>query len=524
VARRLWLGFGLVLCLFGATAAFAVHEMRAIERDSASALRSHTQIGERARVMRKSVDDLFTAVVLLGLATYKEDVQFHAENIDRLGAAYRAVRQELLAASDGGAEVPKFRSLLKPLEDAEVVMKSVDQLVKQQRDKAASLEAGQALDLNLSLVTQLTTNMRNEFEYWGKSVDDLLEATRALSLQRQQRLEATAALAQKVVVLASALALVFGAFAAWQIARSVAAPIRQAVQAAERVAQGDLAFDFPVGRTDEIGTLMQALSRMQANLRRLVAEVRDAALSIEAASGEVAAGNLDLSQRTEDTAARLQSTAHSMGPLSNAVRESVDAARGADALARRAAQEAQRGGQVVREVVGSMREISAKSQRISDIIGVIDSIAFQTNILALNAAVEAARAGEQGRGFVVVANEVRALAQRTADAAKDVKALILESVRSVESGEGWVEQAGERMEHLVQAASQVTVAMERISQAMSAQHDRIEQVGVAVVEVDQLTQQNAALVEQSAAAAESLKEQAGRLSGAVSVFRLSASA
>jgi methyl-accepting chemotaxis protein len=259
---------------------------------------------------------------------------------------------------------------------------------------------------------------------------------------------------------------------------------------------------------------------MQGELRRIVGEVRMSSDSISTASVEIATGNQDLSVRTEQTASNLQVAASSMEQLTGTVKQSADSARQADQLAMSAAEVAARGGQVVSQVVTTMNDINSSSKKIADIIGVIDGIAFQTNILALNAAVEAARAGEQGRGFAVVAGEVRNLAQRSAEAAKEIKGLIGASVDKVESGSKLVADAGRTMEEIVSSVQRVTDIIGEITAASSEQSDGIGLINASVAQLDQMTQQNAALVEESAAAAESLKDQTARLSQAVSVFRL----
>jgi methyl-accepting chemotaxis protein len=308
---------------------------------------------------------------------------------------------------------------------------------------------------------------------------------------------------------------------AWLTLRAVAKPLERAVKVAERIAEGDLGSTVDVGtRQDEIGRLMQAVASMQDRLRALVGEIRQTADSIQVASAEVATGNTDLSQRTEQAASNLQQTASSMEQLTGTVRQSADAASQANQLAASAAEVAQRGGQVVAQVVTTMDAINASSKKISDIIGVIDGIAFQTNILALNAAVEAARAGEQGRGFAVVAGEVRSLAQRSAEAAREIKSLIGNSVDKVETGSRLVTDAGATMNEIVASVQRVTDIIGEITAASAEQSQGLGTINGAVTQLDQMTQQNAALVEESAAAAESLREQAGRLAGLVGMFRL----
>ncbi len=302
--------------------------------------------------------------------------------------------------------------------------------------------------------------------------------------------------------------------------QSICAPVAQAQSLARAITQGDLTRDVTVQGTDEMAHLLRGLADMQGSLRKLVGEVRSSTDSIATASSEISDGNHDLSTRTEQTASNLQQAASSMVQLTGTVKQSADSARQANQLANSAAEVAQRGGVVVSQVVATMNDINASSKKIADIIGVIDGIAFQTNILALNAAVEAARAGEQGRGFAVVASEVRSLAGRSAEAAKEIKGLIGASVDKVESGSRLVADAGATMSEIVSSVQRVSDIIGEITAASSEQSDGIGQVNSSVIQLDQMTQQNAALVEQSAAAAESLKEQANRLSQVIGTFRI----
>ena len=302
--------------------------------------------------------------------------------------------------------------------------------------------------------------------------------------------------------------------------RSITQPIAYAADLAQSIASGDLTQQVQVQGQDEAATLLRGLAHMQASLRTLVGQVHESSISIQTASAEVASGNADLSQRTEQAAGSLQETASSMEQLTGNVRHSAESAQEASQLAHSAAQIAQRGGNVVSQVVSTMEEINHSARKIADIIGTIDGIAFQTNILALNAAVEAARAGEQGRGFAVVASEVRSLAQRSATAAREIKTLIGVSVDRVDAGSKLVADAGSTMTELVASVQRVSHIIGEISAAAGEQSNGIGQVNSAVARLDGMTQQNASLVEQSAAAAESLKDQALRLSSVVGTFRL----
>jgi methyl-accepting chemotaxis protein len=306
------------------------------------------------------------------------------------------------------------------------------------------------------------------------------------------------------------------------LTRSISRPIQRAVAAADRIANLDLTEHIEFHERDETGRLLKSLHAMQAALRILVSQVRASTESIHTASAEIADGNMDLSSRTEEAAASLQQTAASIEQMTVTVQQSAANARSADELAGSAARVAVKGGDVVDQVVSTMAEINGSSRKIGEIISVIDSIAFQTNILALNAAVEAARAGTQGRGFAVVASEVRSLAQRSAEAARQIKALIGASVDKVESGTKLVADAGRTMSEVVDSVKRVSAIIGEISRAATEQSDGIGQVNTSVTQLDQVTQQNAALVEESAAAAESLKAQAQQLAGTVQRFRLDA--
>ena len=355
-------------------------------------------------------------------------------------------------------------------------------------------------------------------------LDKLVKMNSDGAEQASKASERTYNQARTTLVVVAVLAIAVAIAAAVWLIRSITAPLARAVEVADRVAGGDLTAHIDVDSRDETGQLLSALQRMQQSLVRTVSVVRQNSESVASASAQIASGNNDLSARTEQQASALEETAASMEELGSTVRQNADNARTANQLAMNASTVAAQGGEVVAEVVETMKGINASSNKIADIISVIDGIAFQTNILALNAAVEAARAGEQGRGFAVVASEVRSLAGRSAEAAKEIKSLIMASVERVEQGTLLVDKAGATMTEVVTAIRRVTDIMGEISAASSEQSAGVEQVGEAVTQMDQATQQNAALVEEMAAAAASLNTQAGELVHAVAVFQLDANA
>jgi methyl-accepting chemotaxis protein len=361
-----------------------------------------------------------------------------------------------------------------------------------------------AAKLYLGKMGELLQNQRDQVNQFAKDIDDNYESSRNL------------------LIALGVLGLAISGFLAWSLSSSITKPLTQANALATQVAAGDLTVRIEANGRDEISTLLQSLHAMQASLVEVVSKVRVGSESVANASSEIAHGNQDLSSRTESQASALEETAASMEELSGTVNQNADSARQANQLAINASTVAVQGGEVVSQVVETMKGINDSSRKISDIISVIDGIAFQTNILALNAAVEAARAGEQGRGFAVVASEVRSLAGRSADAAKEIKSLINASVERVEHGTTLVDRAGTTMAEVVSSIRRVTDIMGEISSASNEQASGVAQVGEAVSQMDQATQQNAALVEQMAAAASSLKSQAEDLVQVVATFKLSA--
>jgi methyl-accepting chemotaxis protein len=396
-------------------------------------------------------------------------------------AAYAQARDQVFAAKEGGADAAQ-----------------VNRLAEEKMNPALGVYEGS--------VGQLADRQKR-----------LFDAARA-------QVEEAAANGRALLVGVGIAALLVGSILAWWLTRTITAPLHRAVTVANAVAEGDLSMRVPVDSRDETGALMVALSTMTQRLNELVARVRSSSDHIAGVAAEVAAGNLDLSARTKQQAGALEESASSLEELTSTVRQNADNAQQGNQVAASASAVASRGGEVVGEVVQTMSAINDSARRIVDIIAVIDGIAFQTNILALNAAVEAARAGEQGRGFAVVAGEVRTLAQRSAAAAKEIKSLIDDSVEKVEAGTRLVDEAGSTMKEVVASVQRVTDIMAEISSASREQSLGINNVYGAVTQMDQATQQNAALVEEAARATESMRDQARGLLDAISAFKLSGGA
>jgi methyl-accepting chemotaxis protein len=429
-------------------------------------------------------------------------------------ADYKALRTLVARAADDPD--PEVVAKYRAIGDA---VDAVDE--QQTRYEAAvervivELQAGR-LDEAMALNSAVRDVRAQAEEAIGSFVDRIAQLVKS----NAEAAESRAARAQTLILSVALLATLVTAAAATIILRSTLRRVGAATEAVGRVARGDLTGEIRVDGADEVGRLLAGLQLMQGQLVRLVGSVRGNAESVATASSQIAQGNSDLSQRTEEQASSLQQTAASMEQLGTTVQQNAENARQANQLAAGASTVAQQGGEVVDQVVQTMRGIEDSSRRIAEIIGTIDGIAFQTNILALNAAVEAARAGEQGRGFAVVAGEVRVLAQRSAEAAREIKSLIETSVQRVGQGTQLVAQAGERMQDIVAAVQRVSDVVAEITSASNEQAEGVAQVGQAVSQMDQVTQQNAALVEESAAAADSLRQQAQQLVAAVATFRL----
>ncbi|WP_172965907.1 methyl-accepting chemotaxis protein [Achromobacter xylosoxidans] len=440
---------------------------------------------------------------------------------DKAGAAENTrIVQQLL--TDGKAKLERFKAIPKT---TDIGREAEGQLLASFNGFAEGLQAMLgALDRgdNAEYLKLKNTKTAAASGAFSKQLTEFANTITAYSEEQVASSRANGAvmtyvyLALVLVILAVSL----GAFLFMN--RVVLRPLRMVGESFDRIAGGDLTTRVDVQSTNEIGVLMAAVKRMQESLARTVATVRRGVDEINVGSREISAGNTDLSSRTEQQAASLEETAASMEELASTVKQNADNARQANQLAASASDVAERGGSAVAEVVNTMQGISASSRKISEIVSVIDGIAFQTNILALNAAVEAARAGEQGKGFAVVAGEVRSLAQRSAQAAKEIKGLIEDSVSKVGAGSQQVERAGATMQEIVASVKRVTDIMGEISAASEEQSSGIDQVNRAVSQMDEVTQQNAALVEEAAAAAGSLQEQAQRLAEAVAVFKINA--
>ncbi len=512
LASRLALGFISVLVLLLAVALTSTYAIRLLGRHVQHIVEVNNQKTELANQLMSSISDLAirSRSVVLFTDMDRKQLDVEMKSAKEAEVEFLKIERELTALLSGANGSAQERQLMADISvAAKLVLPETADALKQAMDAD-----------NVAAVLSLMKRVLPPEIVLRAKVTELI------ALQHQQTDIASGeavALQKEALTVESGLvliALLTGGLIAWRITISVTAPIGRAVVVAERIAMGDLSSQIEVRIFDETGRLLQAIASMQDKLKNLVGGIRSAADSIQSASGEVASGNLDFSHRTEQAASSLQETAHSMERLTGIVMQSAESAKQANQLASSAAIVAARGGSVVSEVVSTMGEINVSSNKIADIITVIDGIAFQTNILALNAAVEAARAGEQGRGFAVVASEVRTLAGRSAQAAKEIKGLIGASVERVERGTRLVADAGRTMTEIVSSVQRVTDTIAEITAAATEQSQGIGQINSSIASLDNMTQQNAALVEEGAAAAESLKDQATQLSAAVSTFKL----
>jgi methyl-accepting chemotaxis protein len=513
ISTRLTLGFGGILILLIAVAAVGQISAKAVQKRMQEITGVNASKTKLANAMLASVNALgiqSRSVVMLDAvdpARSKEQSQQLNESLKR----YAAQQKELSALVQSGDTNPEELALMQEIEA--IATKTGPEL------QQAAIQAldGDPVAANMTVMVRANPGELA----WNKKLAGMVELQYARSQEATQLAEKTQsqAMATGVVLVIAALAL--GALIAWRITVSITAPIGRAVVVAERIAAGDLTSAVDVRINDETGRLLEAIATMQDKLRQLVGNISQTANNIESSSAEVASATLDLSQRTEVASHSLQSAANNLENLNETVEHSAESARNANRLAAAASDTATRSGEVVSRVVQRMDDISASSRKIADIISVIDGIAFQTNILALNAAVEAARAGEQGRGFAVVAGEVRSLAGRAAASAKEIKTLIGNSTEQVEAGTALVAQAGSIIQDMVQSVKEVSTIVGEIAVATGEQSGRIGSISHAVTQLDDTLQQNAAMVEESAAASENLKDQALNLTHIVSTFRLS---
>ncbi|WP_027995084.1 methyl-accepting chemotaxis protein [Simplicispira psychrophila] len=514
VRQSLYIGFGaMIVVMLGVTLA-AIVKVQTIESALKMNSQQHALIQRHAINFRGSAHDRSIAIRDMVLATSAADRQKEATAIADLAAFYAQSAAPLQQLVERSQEVATLRELNAGIQAIEAqTVQTTASIIKQ-------LEAGDTEGAK----QQLWTQAKPQYVQWLAAINRLIDHEEVrIQAQNKTALEGAQGFLS-VMLAAMCVALVMALVLAWWIARSVVMQLgaepAELGAVAERVAQGDLS-PVPNAAQAPAGSVLASLVTMQRSLSQLVSRVREASNSIATGSEEIATGNADLSHRTEQQASSLQQTSASMAQMNSTVQHNAETARQANDLASSASATAQKGGQVVGEVVTTMEEITASSHKIAAIISVIDSIAFQTNILALNAAVEAARAGEQGRGFAVVASEVRSLAGRSAQAAKEIKDLISKSVEKVEAGSRLVGDAGATMQDIVTQAQRVSDLISEISAATLQQTRGIGDVSQAVTQLDQSTQQNAALVEQSAAAADSLKQQTRLLTEAVSSFKLS---
>lgn len=508
IGIRLGMGFSVILALMTLLISVAIFQLATIG-DSADKMTSEEWVKSKAantingaiRANARRTLELFVAPDKNHANIIRQKIDFNKNIIESAVATL----EKLISRPEGKALLAKFKEeRARYVASFTKVAKLIEESKQDEAANTAVAETLPALDLVQETVSQILLLQDKVVEERGAEIIEKINIT------------------NKASVGLGIAAVLIGIGLAFGITRSITRPIGEAVKIAQTVAAGDLTAQIETDAKDETGDLLLALKDMNDSLVRIVREVRAGTDTIATASSQIAAGNLDLSSRTEEQASSLEETASSMEELTSTVRQNADNARHADQLAVSASDVAIKGGTVMIQVVDTMGSISESAKKIAEIIGVIDGIAFQTNILALNAAVEAARAGEQGRGFAVVASEVRNLAQRSAGAAKEIKILINDSVEKVDAGSRLVDQAGTTMDEVVASVKRVSDIIGEITAASQEQSAGIEQINKAITQMDEVTQQNASLVEEAAAAAGSLQDQASNLAQVVSVFKLKA--
>jgi methyl-accepting chemotaxis protein len=506
IRTRLWLGFGVLLIIMLSMATFNTTRLNSIANQTSEMLDQNVNGMEIAQEVARLMQENGRRVSALFLTRDQNLRKEHYQSID----ANKKTIEQLLEKLIKEDKDPERKKLI------EFATKSRVAFVTSFTQAADSLELddieaaeNQMNNIVFPALTKATNDIKAVVDFEHKQLE-----------QKETSVKSEISSAIKIMIISGIIAGVTCALFAYWITRSITVPLNDAIEIATRVGNGDLTANFEKNAEDETGLLLDALEHMNQNLVQTIQQVNVSVETITTASSEIAAGNADLSSRTESQASSLEETASSMEELTATVKQNADNARQANAMALKASDVAKKGGEVVGNVVHTMNSIKESSKKIVDIIGVIDGIAFQTNILALNAAVEAARAGEQGRGFAVVASEVRSLAQRSAGAAKEIKELINDSVTKVDDGSRQVDDAGNTMGEIVSSIKYLADLMAEITAASQEQSAGIEEVNLAITHIDEMTQQNAALVEQAAAAAESMQEQAQALSQAVAVFKL----
>ncbi len=483
--------------------------------DEANAQEDHTyQVIDSARALTASLINMQTG--LRGYALIGDDGR-----LDTYNAGKSAFAQNLTTLTALTSTNPTQQANLKTLADQESSWQTgfAERLIANRR----SVNSG-SMQLDAFVADLHNNDDKAQMDAMRATLSGIVSEAQTILKQRREYTSSVKATAIDTLIIGSILAVALAVILAVWLIQLITRPLSQAVRAADTIASGDLTIEVPARGRDEIGALLLALGKMRTSLLGIVSNIHDAANSIDTATREVAAGNMDLSSRTEQQAASLEETAASMEELTATVKQNTESAKQANTLASAAASTATQGGEVVSQAVATMQGIAESSNKVADITSVIEGIAFQTNILALNAAVEAARAGEQGRGFAVVATEVRTLAQRSATAAKEIKELIADSVDRVAQGADQVNRAGQTMQDVVSSIGRLTAIVAEIAHASEEQYTGIEQVNQAISQMDEVTQQNSALVEEAAAASYSLEEQAARLSAAVATFKLAGGA
>jgi methyl-accepting chemotaxis protein len=505
IGKRLAIGFALILVLTIVIAGEGIWRLQQVAVETRAMM---SQSLAKERMIVDWYTNVFGAVRRTAAIVRSSDTT--------LGAFFKD--DTVLTTTAGTRLIKQIEPLLVPGPEKQLYDKIVAQraVYTKSRDAAIKVKPDDAAESTRIFEQQVVPAS----QAYQDLLNDLVAMQRARIDATATAIDASTTASARLMMILTGGVVLLGALFSWRLAAGIVRPIRAAVRVAETVAAGDLSQHIDVSGRDETGALLRALRHMNDNLTSIVTDVRAGTDTIALASSEISAGNLDLSSRTEQQASALEETAASMEELTTTVRNNADNARQANTLSITASDVAVQGGAVVSQVIDTMGAINVASRKIVDIIGVIDSIAFQTNILALNAAVEAARAGEQGRGFAVVASEVRTLAQRSAAAAKEIKELIGASTEQVDVGTRLVDRAGATMKEVVNSIRRVTDIMGEITTATLEQSGGIEQVNQAIGQMDETTQQNAALVEQAAAAAAAMQEQAAKLAQVVGVFKL----